>query len=138
MRLTGGRFARLIPVPVGVIETRNPNNNRPHRRVVIYFHDGDRIIVIPSKSGLPDDPYWYLNALADPDVRFESEPFRAEPVEDETSKTRIWHLAQQFYPPNITYRKRAAKTGRVIPILQLVPRPQGKTGETASESPAPM
>lgn len=122
MRVTGGRFARLIPLPVGVIETRNPNNDRPHRRVVIYFHDGDRVVVIPSKSGLPTDPHWYRNALAEPDVCFERKPYRAEAVTDEGDEARIWARAEQLHPAFATYRRRAAKSGRVIPLLQLAPR----------------
>jgi deazaflavin-dependent oxidoreductase (nitroreductase family) len=123
MRLTGGRFASLVPLPIGVIETRDARNGRPHRRVVLYFHDGDSVIVIPSKAGRPEDPFWYQNALADPVVHFESKSFRAEPVEDPASRKRLWGLADQFYPPSITYRRRAARTGRTIPLLQLIPQP---------------
>lgn len=121
MRLSGGRFARLLPFPVGVIETHDPRNARPHRRVVIYFHDGERVTVVPSKAGLGEDPHWYRNALADPGVRFESRPYRAEPVEDEAARQRLWELADRHYPPSIAYRRRAARHGRTIPILQLVP-----------------
>jgi F420H(2)-dependent quinone reductase len=119
MRLTGGRFAWLLPVPVGVIETRDARNGKRHRRVVIYFHDGARITVIPSKAGLPDDPFWYQNALEDPAVFFESLPCRAEAVEDQAARKRLWALADRFYPPSAAYRRRAAQTGRTIPILQL-------------------
>ncbi len=121
MRLTGGRFARLLPFPAGVIETRDARNGNPHRRTVIYFHDGERVTVIPSKAGLPDDPFWYQNAMADPEVHFESQPFRAQPVEGEAELSRLWALADRLYPPCVTYRERAAKNGRTIPILQLVP-----------------
>jgi len=121
MRLTGGRFARLLPFPAGVIDTHDPRNGNRHRRMVVYFHDGERVTIIPSKAGLPDDPFWYQNALADPAVLFESQPFRAEAVEDEATKTRLWALADRFYPPCVTYRRRAAQAGRTIPILQLVP-----------------
>jgi deazaflavin-dependent oxidoreductase (nitroreductase family) len=134
MRLTGGRFAWLVPVPVGVIETRDPRNGRPHRRVVIYFHDGERVTVIPSKSGLPEDPFWYRNALADPDVSFESVPFRAEPVEGEADRARLWRIADRFYPPSVAYRRRAAESGRTIPILQLVPRRDEGQRPAASSS----
>jgi F420H(2)-dependent quinone reductase len=121
MRLTGGRFAWVLPFPVGVIETRDARNGNWHRWVVIYFHDGERVTVIPSKAGLPDDPFWYRNALMDLAVRFESQPFRAEAIEDEAARERLWELADRFYPPSIAYRQRAARTGRTIPILQLVP-----------------
>jgi hypothetical protein len=122
MRLTGGRFASLLPFPAGVIETRDARNGKRHRRVVVYFHDGERVTVIPSKAGLPDDPFWYRNALADPAVFFESQPFRAEPVEDQATQERLWALADRFYPPCVTYRQRAGRSGRTIAILQLVPR----------------
>lgn len=122
MRLTGGRFAGLLPFPVGVIETRDARNGNRHRRMAVYFHDGERVIVIPSKAGLPDDPFWYQNALKDPAVIFESQPFHAKAVTDEATKERLWALADRFYPPCVTYRERAARTGRTIPILQLTPR----------------
>lgn len=122
MRLTGGRFAGLLPVPAGIIETRDARNGRPHRRAVVYFHDGDRVIVTPSKAGLPDDPFWYQNAIADPDVLFESRPYHAEVVEDQASRERLWALADRVHSASAIYRERAARSGRTIPILQLVPR----------------
>ena len=123
MRLTGGRFARLLPVPIGVIETRDSRNGRPHRRAVLYFNDGEAIVVIASKGGLPEDPYWFENAVADPAVRFESHPYRAEVVDDPAATERLWKLAYALYPPELTYRERAAKAGRTIPILRLAPEP---------------
>lgn len=122
MRVTGGRFARTLPFPADVIETRDARDGRPHRRVVIYFHDGERVIVIPSKAGMPDDPFWYQNALADPNVLLGGRPFRAEAVDDPASLTRIWALADRCYPPNVTYRAVAAGHERTIPVLQLTPR----------------
>jgi deazaflavin-dependent oxidoreductase (nitroreductase family) len=121
LRLTGGRLAALLPVPVAVLETRDPRNGRPHRRAVIYFHDGERITVVPSRGGGPRDPHWYENALADPAVRFGGRDCRAEAVVDETARARLWELADRFYPPYVAYREHAARSGRTIPLLQLVP-----------------
>jgi len=123
MRLTGGRFAALVPLPIGVIETKDSRNGRPHRRAVLYFNDGDSVIVIASKAGWPEDPFWYRNALADPAVRFEARPFRAEPVEDAAEQERLWRLADVFHPSSVAYRERAARAGRTIPILRLVSDP---------------
>lgn len=122
MRLTGGRLAHLLPVPVGIIETRDARNGRPHRRAVVYFHDGKRVTVTPSKAGLPDDPFWYQNAIADPNVLFESRPYHAEVIEDQASRERLWALADRVHGASVIYRERAARSGRTIPILQLVPR----------------
>jgi deazaflavin-dependent oxidoreductase (nitroreductase family) len=121
MRLTGGRLAKLVPLPIGVIETKDARNGRPHRRAVLYFHYDHRIIVIPSKGGWPEDPFWYQNAVANPAVRFESRPCRATVIEDPDSRKRLWALADEFYPPNSAHRERAARSGRAIPLLQLVP-----------------
>lgn len=122
MRLTGGRFAGLLPVSVGVIDTRDARNGNRHRRAVVYFHDGSRVIVTPSKAGLPDHPFWYENAVADPDVLFERQPYRAEVVEDSASQERLWLLADRVHGASAIYRERAGRVGRVIPILQLTPR----------------
>jgi deazaflavin-dependent oxidoreductase (nitroreductase family) len=121
MRLTGGRLAALLPVPVAVLETCDLRNGRPHRRCVIYFHDGERITVVPSRGGGPRDPHWYDNALADPAVRFGDRLCRAEPVVDDADRARLWELADRFYPPYVAYRAHAARSGRTIPLLQLIP-----------------
>ncbi|ADB49295.1 nitroreductase/quinone reductase family protein [Conexibacter woesei] len=121
MRLTGGRLGALLPFPAGVIETRDPRNGRPHRRVVVYFHDGDRVIVVASKGGMAGDPFWYLNALADPDVLFAGAAHRAQAVTAEDELARLWTLADQVYPPHAASRAHAARSGRTIPLVQLVP-----------------
>jgi deazaflavin-dependent oxidoreductase (nitroreductase family) len=121
MRLTG-RLTLHVPIPTGLLETTDSRNGRPHRRAVLYFHDGDRVTVIPSKAGLPGDPYWYLNALTAPDVLFGGQPFRALSVQSESERTRLWALADQFYPPYASYRACKARVGQAVPILQLLPR----------------
>jgi deazaflavin-dependent oxidoreductase (nitroreductase family) len=122
MRLTGGRLAALLPFPAAVIETRDLRNGRPHRRVVIYFNDGDSVIVVPSRAGGPRDPFWLENAVADPAVRLGRRAFRAAVVADEAKQARLWELAERLYPPNATYRAHAARSGRRIPLLELRPR----------------
>jgi deazaflavin-dependent oxidoreductase (nitroreductase family) len=121
MRLTGGRLAALYPFPAAVLETRDERNGRPHRRVVVYFHEGDRVTVIPSRGGGPRDPFWFDNAVADPDVRFGGRRYRAQVVADAGAQARLWELADRFYPPYVSYREHAARSGRAIPILQLHP-----------------
>ena len=120
MRLTG-RLATASGLPTGVIETTDARNGRPHRRCALYFHDGDRVIVVPSKAGLPGGPYWYQNALAQPDVTFGGVPFRAERVNDAGELARLWALADGFYPGYALYRAYAARDDRTVPILRLVP-----------------
>jgi deazaflavin-dependent oxidoreductase (nitroreductase family) len=80
------------------------------------------VTIIASKLGAPEHPSWFHNARANPDVQLGGRPFRAEVVEDEASRARLWELADRVFPPYATYRESAARAGRAIPILQLVPR----------------
>jgi len=43
-------------------------------------------------------------------------------VTDEAERERLWNLADRVYPQYADFRERAARAGRVIPIVQLVPR----------------
>src|SRR5437764_239380 len=86
VRLTGGRLSLIPAVRTALLETKDARNGRPHRRVVIYFHDGERVTIIPSKGGLPEDPFWYENAMAEPNVVFGGQSFRAELVLDEAQQ----------------------------------------------------
>jgi deazaflavin-dependent oxidoreductase (nitroreductase family) len=118
-RLFGDRLP-LMPFAAAVLETRDARNGRPHRRAVVYFNDGESVVLVPSKGGMPTDPHWLENAIAEPDVKFGGERFRAEAVEDERERTRLWALGDTYYPPYATYRSHAARYGRRIPILRLV------------------
>lgn len=125
LRLTRGRLGLGLAIPTALLETRGARTGRPRRNAVIYFHDGDRVTVIASKAGAPEHPDWFYNARANPDVLFGGQPFRVEVVADEASRERLWRLADRVFPPFARYRETAARAGRTIPILQLVPRAEG-------------
>ena len=78
--------------------------------------------IVASKLGMAEHPAWLHNLRANPDVRFGGQPFRAEVVEDERERARLWHLADRVFPAYATYRERADRVGRTIPIVQLTPR----------------
>jgi hypothetical protein len=56
---------------------------------------------------------WFHNLVAHADVTFGGQPFRAEVVEDEQERKRLWQLADRVFPPYSDYRERAARAGRV-------------------------
>jgi deazaflavin-dependent oxidoreductase (nitroreductase family) len=122
MGLTNGRLPGNVPLPAVVLETTDPRNGRSHHRALFYFHDAEKVTVIATKAGLPQDPFWYQNAVADPDVRLNGQPFRAQPVVAEAERTRLWALADRHFPPFAAMRAQAARSGRKMPILQLLPR----------------
>lgn len=124
LRLSGGRLSSAGPLPSALLETRGARTGRPRRNATLYFHDGPRVIIVASKRGLAEHPAWFHNLSRHPDVVFGGEPFRAQIVEDEAERQRLWELADRVFPPFARYREWAAHSGRVIPIVALVP-PEG-------------
>jgi deazaflavin-dependent oxidoreductase (nitroreductase family) len=123
LRLSGGRVSSAGPLPSALLETRGARTGQPRRNATLYFHDGQRVIIVASKRGLPEHPAWFHNLCRHPDVVFGGLPFRAEVVQDEGERQRLWDLADRVFPPFADYRRWAGETGRVIPIVALQPRP---------------
>lgn len=121
LRLTGGRLGTGLLLPTALLQTRGARSGLLRRNAVIYFHDGDRVTIIASRAGRPGNPAWYYNALANPEVLLGGQPYRAQEVTDEASVARLWELADRVFPGFAAYRSRAARAGRKIPVLQLVP-----------------
>jgi deazaflavin-dependent oxidoreductase (nitroreductase family) len=122
LRITRGRLGTGGPLATALLESRGARTGQWRRNATLYFHDGDRVIIIASKRGAPKNPAWYYNLRKHPDVIFGSLPFRAEIVEDEAERQRLWGLADRVFPEYVDYRERAGKAGRVIPIIHLAPR----------------
>lgn len=122
LRLTRGRLGTGIVIPTALLETRGARSGRTRRNGVIYFHDGERVTIVASKAGAPEHPAWFHNVRANPDVRLNGEPFRAEIVAEEAERSRLWGLADRVFPPFAAYRESAARSGRTIPIVQLARR----------------
>ncbi|HXM86702.1 MAG TPA: nitroreductase/quinone reductase family protein [Solirubrobacteraceae bacterium] len=122
MKWTGGRLSTTGPLAAALLESRGARTGLPRRNATLYFHDRDRVTIIASKRGLPEHPAWYYNVLAHPEIVYGGMPFRAELVEDEAERARLWQLADRVFPEYADYRKRAGQAGRTIAIFQLVPR----------------
>jgi hypothetical protein len=57
-------------------------------------------------------------------------------VDDDSSRARLWGLADQVFPVYAAYRKNAARVGRTIPILQLIPAKTPPSVASSSSEPA--
>ena len=125
LRLTGGRFASTLMIPSALLETTGARTGKPRRNTVIYFHDPahpTRVVVTPSNAGAEHHPSWFHNLVAHPDVTFGGIPMRAEVVDDEAERARLWPLADNVFPAYARYRQDAAEVGRIIPLVTLTPR----------------
>jgi deazaflavin-dependent oxidoreductase (nitroreductase family) len=122
LRVSRGRLSTAWPLRTGLLETRGARSGLPRRTATLYFHDGDRVTIVAALRGWPKNPAWYHNLRKNPDVVFGGRPFRAEIVDGEAERQRLWELADRIYPQYADFREEAAKSGRVIPLVQLVPR----------------
>jgi deazaflavin-dependent oxidoreductase (nitroreductase family) len=122
LSLTRGRVGMGVGLPTALLETRGARSGERRRNGLIYFHDGENVVIVASLRGLPRHPAWFHNLRAHPDVVFGGQPFRAQVVEGEDERERIWLLADRVFPPYAWYRARAAQAGRTIPLVQLIPR----------------
>ena len=129
LRLTRSRVGFALLVPSALLETTGAKSGARRANGVIYFHDGDDVIVIASKLGLAQHPAWFHNLRANPQVRLGGEAFRAEVVADAGEREPLWAMADRVFPAFADYRARAAAAGRTIPIIRL--RPQGHASTSA-------
>jgi len=124
LRVTGGRLGASLMLPTAVLETRGARTGAVRRNALIYFHDGDDVIIMAAHLGLPTHPGWFHNLMATPDVTFGGEPYRASVVDDDID--RLWAAADRVFPPYTRYRREAARSGRTIPLVRLTPRPRSR------------
>jgi deazaflavin-dependent oxidoreductase (nitroreductase family) len=86
---------------------------------LIYdLHRGDYVIVA-SKGGAPDDPAWFKNIKADPEVEVQvwGDKFQARArVATPEERTTIWPKMAAEWPDYDNYQR---KTDREIPIVIL-------------------
>jgi deazaflavin-dependent oxidoreductase (nitroreductase family) len=119
---TGGRRGhRRWGVTTLLLTTRGRRTGTLRRTALIYRQDGDRYVVVGSNGGKARHPEWYLNLLADPDVRVqvaaEVLTARAIPATG-AQRERLWRLMAEVWPD---YDRHQRRTRREIPVVVLTP-----------------
>jgi deazaflavin-dependent oxidoreductase (nitroreductase family) len=86
---------------------------------VVFSRDGDRIVIVASKSGAPTNPAWFANLVANPIVTVEvgAETFRARAtVTDGAERDRLFAAHAAINPGFNDY---VGQTTRVMPVVVL-------------------
>ncbi len=114
--IVGGQFAgaRLL-----LLSTTGAKTGLARVNPLAYIADGDRHVIIASYAGAPNNPPWYYNLLANPEVSVEvgSERFTARAdVLDEPKRTELFSRMVEMMPVFSEYQ---SKTARVIPVVAL-------------------
>jgi deazaflavin-dependent oxidoreductase (nitroreductase family) len=119
-RATGGRVgATLGSLRVLLLTTTGRKSGQPRTVPLVYFEDGERLVVIGSKGGAPSDPLWWQNLKANPEARVqvgaETRRVRARLATGE-ERERLWPRVKAENPAYAGYER---KTRREIPVVVL-------------------
>ena len=109
-------------VPTLLLTTTGRKSGIKRRTALIYGRDNADYVIVASKGGSPEQPAWYLNLEADPEVEIqvfdEVLPVVARTVGGE-ERERLWALMRQIWP---AYDEYQTKTDREIPVVVRSPR----------------
>jgi deazaflavin-dependent oxidoreductase (nitroreductase family) len=124
VRVSGGRLdSALGTIPVAVLQVRGARSGAERRVPLLYFNDGEDVILIASSYGRPKTPSWYFNLKANPDVTLEARGrtgrYHAEEVID-AEHDRLFDLGRRIYRGYSEYEKRTDGIRR-IPVMRLTP-----------------
>ena len=104
-----------------ILFTTGRRSGQQRTTPLIYGQHGNDYLVVASKGGTPENPDWYLNLEANPDVEIQVKGDRirarartATPDE----KPELWSIMTKEWPDYDTYQ---TKTDRDIPVVVLEP-----------------
>ena len=104
-----------------VLVTSGRHSGQPRRTLLIYGTSGDSFVVVASKGGSDQDPDWFKNLQADPQVGVQAGTrrvtCRARPATP-SEREELWPQMVRIFP---LYEEYSHKTDRQIPVVVLVP-----------------
>jgi F420H(2)-dependent quinone reductase len=104
-------------VPVCLLTTTGRKSGLPRTVPLLHMTDGDNVILVASQGGLPENPQWYGNVLADPDVSVQfggtTRRMRARTATPE-ERARLWPQLTEVYADFDSYQ---SWTDREIPVV---------------------
>lgn len=106
-----------------LLTTTGRKSGNPITVPLSYFQDGDQRVIVASNGGLDVPPQWYLNLVANPQVRVKvmKEEYDTQAVTASSEeRSRIWPDLIARYPGFATYQ---ANTSREISLV-LLPNPR--------------
>jgi len=108
-------------LPVVIVTNLGARSGKVRKTPVMRVeHDGSYAMVA-SKGGAPENPVWYYNLRANPQVEVQDGPHKQDYVAREVSgdeRAQWWQRAVDAFPNYAEYQK---KTSREIPVFVLEP-----------------
>ncbi len=110
--------------PIVLVAMKGAKSGRELCSPLAYSTDGDDVIVIASMGGAPNNPNWYHNLKANPDVTIEvgTDKYEATAVLTEgEERDRLYTVQAAEMPVFNKYAEKAVP--RVIPVFRFVRKP---------------
>ncbi|MCG7595408.1 nitroreductase family deazaflavin-dependent oxidoreductase [Mycobacterium sp. PSTR-4-N] len=116
---SGGRLGNkfLRGAEVGILTTIGRKSGEARDSPLLFLQEGRRIVLVASQGGRANNPMWYLNLRANPEVTFQTKKETLTLVaRDATDAERdeYWPKLDAMYPDFANYR---SYTDRKIPIV---------------------
>ena len=124
-RRTNGRLAKTWRVgsafrrgvPLCLVTTTGRKTGQARTVPLLFMPDGDNLIFVASQGGLPSDPQWYRNLVADPKVTVDFGRATQDMVArtaDPAERSRLWPRLTDLYADFDSYQ---SWTDREIPVV---------------------
>jgi F420H(2)-dependent quinone reductase len=130
-RASGGRIGHTIPGVGGkmlLLDHVGAKSGTKRTSPLLYFRDGEDLVIVASKGGYPRHPGWFHNLRADPETTVQVGSERREVharVATPEERARLWPRVCESYGAYRDYQKR---TEREIPLVILEPRTAAPPG----------
>lgn len=122
MRRTNGRVALPAMMPVAVMTARGAKSGQPRSTPLVYFTEGDDVILVASNFGREKHPAWYHNVKKHPDItltaRGRTDRYVAREVDDPAERDRLYANFVRIFPGYASYEERASN--RSIRVIRCV------------------
>jgi deazaflavin-dependent oxidoreductase (nitroreductase family) len=107
--------------PILLLHTVGARSGEPRTSIMMYLDDGDRYLVFASSAGADQNPAWYWNLKANPDVRIEVGDDILDVHANElqgAERDEKYAIQAERYPGFAEYER---MTSRIIPVIALTP-----------------
>jgi deazaflavin-dependent oxidoreductase (nitroreductase family) len=120
-RVTKGRVSSIPMLPILLLHHVGAKSGQPRVSPLVYFTQGDDVVLIASNYGGKKHPAWFHNVKANPEVMLEARGRRGRyrgRIAEGDERDRMFELAKTN---SIAYARYESITDRNIPVVVLSP-----------------
>jgi deazaflavin-dependent oxidoreductase (nitroreductase family) len=122
-RANGGKAGGMFEgMPLVLVHNVGAKSGKEYVTPLVYLADGDDVVIFASKGGAPENPGWYHNLKAEPNVSIEVGDQKLDALATEATgdeRDRLYSAQEAAQPQFAEY---ATKTDRKIPVIVLSPK----------------